>query len=389
MVAELERLWEKLPFESAVVCRQRAGTAPLDAVHLRAVAGADPSRAHRGRHRGRRRRRARRPTDDSPRCGCAAGSTGSNATARAASWSWTSRPARRPVSKDDAQRHAQLAMYQLAIAEGLLPEGDSPGGGRLVYLGKAGAAGPTEREQDALTPDVRGEWRELVRQAAAATQGPQFVGPHQRRLRALPGAAELPRPGGGRRNGDRRDADVQPRRIGLRPGLFAPTDEQAAVIAAPPGPLVVIAGAGAGKTETMAARVVWLVANGYASPGEVLGLTFTRKAAGQLLRRVRTRLARLAGTGIVPGRTGRGRRPGDGQHLPRVRRARCCASTACCCRSSPTPGCSAKRSCGSWRFASSPSTPARSTPTRRPPPSPRWCCGWPVSWPSTSSTPTS
>jgi DNA helicase-2/ATP-dependent DNA helicase PcrA len=84
-------------------------------------------------------------------------------------------------------------------------------------------------------------------------------------------------------------------------GLFAPTEEQAAVIAAPPGPLVVIAGAGAGKTETMAARVVWLVANGYARPGEVLGLTFTRKAAGQLLRRVRSRLARLAGAGLVPG----------------------------------------------------------------------------------------
>ncbi|MEU0495711.1 ATP-dependent DNA helicase [Mycobacterium sp. NPDC006124] len=84
-------------------------------------------------------------------------------------------------------------------------------------------------------------------------------------------------------------------------GIFAPTEEQAAVIAAPPGPLVVIAGAGAGKTETMAARVVWLVANGYARPGEVLGLTFTRKAAGQLLRRVRTRLARLAGAGLVPG----------------------------------------------------------------------------------------
>jgi DNA helicase-2/ATP-dependent DNA helicase PcrA len=78
-------------------------------------------------------------------------------------------------------------------------------------------------------------------------------------------------------------------------GLSPPTAEQAAVIAAPPGPLVVIAGAGAGKTETMAARVVWLVANGYAEPGQVLGLTFTRKAAGQLLRRVRSRLARLAG----------------------------------------------------------------------------------------------
>ena len=80
-------------------------------------------------------------------------------------------------------------------------------------------------------------------------------------------------------------------------GLFPPTAEQAAVIAAPPGPLVVIAGAGAGKTETMAARVVWLIANGYAEPGQVLGLTFTRKAAGQLLRRVRSRLARLAGIG--------------------------------------------------------------------------------------------
>ncbi|WP_131810577.1 ATP-dependent helicase, partial [Mycolicibacter sinensis] len=87
-------------------------------------------------------------------------------------------------------------------------------------------------------------------------------------------------------------------------GLHQPTAEQAAVIAAPPGPLVVIAGAGAGKTETMAARVVWLVANGYADPGQVLGLTFTRKAAGQLLRRVRSRLARLAGAGLLAAEPG-------------------------------------------------------------------------------------
>nr|WP_090281575.1 ATP-dependent DNA helicase [Mycolicibacterium komanii]CRL78163.1 DNA/RNA helicase [Mycolicibacterium komanii] len=90
-----------------------------------------------------------------------------------------------------------------------------------------------------------------------------------------------------------------PHELAAALGHFAPTDEQAAVIAAPPGPLVVIAGAGAGKTETMAARVVWLVANGFARPGEVLGLTFTRKAAGQLLRRVRTRLSRLAGAGLL------------------------------------------------------------------------------------------
>jgi superfamily I DNA/RNA helicase/RecB family exonuclease len=80
-----------------------------------------------------------------------------------------------PVTKDDAQRHAQLAMYQLAVAEGLLPQGDSPGGGRLVYLGKTSSGGATEREQDALTPDAHAEWREAVQRAAAATQGPQFL----------------------------------------------------------------------------------------------------------------------------------------------------------------------------------------------------------------------
>ncbi len=96
-------------------------------------------------------------------------------------------------------------------------------------------------------------------------------------------------------------ARYSPTELACALGLFPPTAEQAAVIAAPPGPLVVIAGAGAGKTETMAARVVWLIANGYAEPGQVLGLTFTRKAAGQLLRRVRSRLARLAGIGLGTG----------------------------------------------------------------------------------------
>ncbi|BDB40959.1 hypothetical protein IWGMT90018_14050 [Mycobacterium kiyosense] len=80
-----------------------------------------------------------------------------------------------PVSKDDAQQHAQLAMYQLAVAEGLLPDGDEPGGARLVYPGKTAAAGATQREQDPLTAQAREHWRTLVRQAADATAGPQFV----------------------------------------------------------------------------------------------------------------------------------------------------------------------------------------------------------------------
>ncbi len=80
-----------------------------------------------------------------------------------------------PVSKDDAQSHAQLGMYQLAVAEGLIADGDEPGGGRLVYLGRTTGGSATERNQDALTPEQRGQWHELVAKAAAATQGPDFM----------------------------------------------------------------------------------------------------------------------------------------------------------------------------------------------------------------------
>lgn len=77
-------------------------------------------------------------------------------------------------------------------------------------------------------------------------------------------------------------------------GQFPPTAEQTAVIESPLEPALVVAGAGSGKTETMAGRVVWLVANGLVRRDEVLGLTFTRKAAGELAERVQQRLRRLA-----------------------------------------------------------------------------------------------
>ena len=73
-----------------------------------------------------------------------------------------------------------------------------------------------------------------------------------------------------------------------------PTAEQQDIIAAPVAPILVVAGAGSGKTETMAARVVWLVANAYVRPEQILGLTFTRKAAGELGSRIRQRLGQLA-----------------------------------------------------------------------------------------------
>ncbi|WP_347756731.1 ATP-dependent DNA helicase [Agrococcus sp. ProA11] len=79
-----------------------------------------------------------------------------------------------------------------------------------------------------------------------------------------------------------------------------PTEEQIAVIEAPTAPTLVVAGAGSGKTHTMAQRVLWLVANEVAQPDEVLGLTFTRKAARELADRLDQQLALLADAQLVP-----------------------------------------------------------------------------------------
>ncbi|MDK7147133.1 UvrD-helicase domain-containing protein [Corynebacterium pseudokroppenstedtii] len=81
---------------------------------------------------------------------------------------------------------------------------------------------------------------------------------------------------------------------------YPPTDEQADIIQAKLEPQLVVAGAGAGKTETMAARAVFLVANGWVSTDQILGLTFTRKAAGELNARIRHRLNQLADSGLIP-----------------------------------------------------------------------------------------
>ncbi len=73
---------------------------------------------------------------------------------------------------------------------------------------------------------------------------------------------------------------------------FPVSDEQFAAVTAPLSPAVVVAGAGAGKTTLMAARVVHLVATGQVRPEQVLGLTFTTKAAAELETRIRDSLRR-------------------------------------------------------------------------------------------------
>lgn len=82
---------------------------------------------------------------------------------------------------------------------------------------------------------------------------------------------------------------------------FPPTSDQLDVIMGGAEPSLVIAGAGAGKTKTMSLRVVYHVAAGNVEPAEVLGLTFTKKAANELSSRITTMLrkaARLGGTAI-------------------------------------------------------------------------------------------
>lgn len=92
---------------------------------------------------------------------------------------------------------------------------------------------------------------------------------------------------------------------------FPVSDEQWAAVSAPLEPAVVVAGAGSGKTTLMAARVVYLVATGQVRPEQVLGLTFTTKAAHELSVRVREALARA---GLLPDR---GARAGGVPGVPR------------------------------------------------------------------------
>src|SRR5580692_2477985 len=61
--------------------------------------------------------------------------------------------------------------------------------------------------------------------------------------------------------------------------------QQCAAVTAPPGPALVIAGAGSGKTRTLIYRVAFLLEQGI-PPDRILLLTFTNKAAGEMMRRV-------------------------------------------------------------------------------------------------------
>src|SRR5437764_11629169 len=84
---------------------------------------------------------------------------------------------------------------------------------------------------------------------------------------------------------------------GLLAGL---TPEQAQAVTFGSGPLLLLAGPGAGKTKTLTHRAAYLLATGRARPWEILAVTFSVRAAGEL----RLRLADLLGEAVARGVTG-------------------------------------------------------------------------------------
>ena len=170
MLNELEKLWSKLPFDSQwyadnELARHRAMLSTFaqwraQTRHELTEVGTEVDVDG---------------TVVRPGCGCAGASTGWNVTATADWWSSTSRPARARSARTTRNATPSWRCTSWPSPKACCRRAIQPGGGRLVYLGKTGAGGATEREQDALTAETRAEWRERVRQAAAATQGPQFV----------------------------------------------------------------------------------------------------------------------------------------------------------------------------------------------------------------------
>jgi len=74
--------------------------------------------------------------------------------------------------------------------------------------------------------------------------------------------------------------------------IFTPNPKQKQAIEHAHGPMLVLAGAGTGKTTVLVERIAWLIEQGHAKPDEILAITFTDNAADELKARVEKRLRR-------------------------------------------------------------------------------------------------
>ena len=292
---------------------------------------------------------------------------------------------------DELPTHPQLGAYQLAITGGAFAEHGTRSGARHCCRSARPPARPTSRSRRSS------RWRRTTTRAGPSGWWPTprrawrrpFHGDRRPLVRRVCGQGQLPGPARGEdavtTHAQGKPPDVR-RRVRPSSGaassgtatlgysaddiasaleMHTPTDEQRAVIEAPLSPLLVVAGAGSGKTETMASRVVWLVANGLVEPDQVLGLTFTRKAATELAERITQRLRRLQRTGLWTPRAEDEAEDAETWAAPRRCRPTTrtpggwCASMRCGSGTSPSPGC-----CPRPRHGSTP--PRSSCPTTAP-----------------------
>ena len=182
------------------------------------------------------------------------------------------------------ERKWQVALYLIAVRELLELQ---PAGGLYQPLGSRDL-----RPRGALLEDAD-PGLDVVGRDRRDAEGME----HARRRRRRAGAR-------GRLRAARWSAPAAPGDLRLRRRLLVPhdlpergvrsfTEEQAGAVARREGPLLLAAGAGSGKTSVLVERFVRSVLDDGLRPGQILAITFTEKAAGELRSRVRARFLAL------------------------------------------------------------------------------------------------